>query len=271
MTAAAQPVQQQRTSGPAVEVRGLSHTFSSQGLHTEVLRNLDMQVARGSFVTVVGPSGCGKSTLLNFLIGVERPTAGTVLHEGQVVKSTQTTMGLVPQDDRLLPWLTTFENVALPLKIRHWEAARIRPAVVEVLRKVRLEGFDSHYPHQLSGGMRKRLAIARTLVYESGVLLMDEPFGNIDAQTRLELQQELLDLWEQTRPTVIFITHDLSEAIALSDEIFVLSRRPSNCIARIPVPIARPRDPSRIQLADGFKECYAQLWTAMQRGMTAHE
>ena len=251
----------------AVEVRGLSHTFGAQGRGTEVMRNVNLTVRKGSFVGVVGPSGCGKSTLLNFVLGLDRPTSGTVLYEGKPVTETQGTMGLVPQDDRLMPWSTTFDNVALPLKIRNWQPERIRKAVGEVLRKVRLDGFDNHYPHQLSGGMRKRLAIARTLVYESEVLLMDEPFGNIDAQTRLDLQRELLDLWEQAKPTVIFITHDLTEAIALSDEIFVMSRRPSHIVARIEVPIPRPRDPSRIQLENGFKDCYAQLWDAMQRGM----
>lgn len=272
MIPAAQPAQSPiQSAEPAVEIRGLSHTFSRSGLETEVLRDLNLKIVAGSFVSVVGPSGCGKSTLLNFVLGVERPSAGTVFHKGVPVRSTQTAMGLVPQDDRLMPWATTFDNVALPLKIRNWKPEQIRSAVAAVLRKVRLDGFESHYPHQLSGGMRKRLAIARTLVYESAVLLMDEPFGNIDAQTRLDLQQELLDLWEQSRPTVIFITHDLTEAIALSDEIFVMSRRPSHCIARIEVAIPRPRDPSRIQLADGFKETYAQLWSAMQRGMTASE
>ena len=252
---------------PAVEVRGLSHTFGRGDSGTEVMRNVSLSVRRGSFVSIVGPSGCGKSTLLNFVLGLDLPTAGTVLHEGKPVTATQGKMGLVPQDDRLMPWSTAFDNVALPLKIRNWEPARIRSAVREVLHKVRLDGFESHYPHQLSGGMRKRLAIARTLVYESEVLLMDEPFGNIDAQTRMDLQRELLDLWELSRPTVIFITHDLTEAIALSDEIVVMSRRPSYCVARIDVPIERPRDPSRIQLADGFKECYAEVWSAMQRGM----
>ena len=257
-------------TAPVLELKGLCHTFGRHGTGTEVMRDVDITVRKGSFVSVVGPSGCGKSTLLNFVLGLDRPSRGTVTYEGKPVTGVQGTMGLVPQDDRLMPWSTTFENVALPLKISKSDPARIRSAVTDVLRRVRLEGFENHYPHQLSGGMRKRLAIARTLVYESGMLLMDEPFGNIDAQTRLELQRELLDIWEQARPTVIFITHDLTEAIALSDEIIVLSRRPSHCVARIEVPIERPRDPSRVQLAPGFQACYQDVWNAMQRGMGGH-
>ena len=251
----------------SVEIRNISHAFGSLGSQTEVMRDVSLSVRKGSFVSIVGPSGCGKSTLLDLILGLARPLGGKVLHNGKPVDGSQGAMGLVPQDDRLMPWSTTFDNVALPLKIRNWEPEQIKKAVSDVLKKVRLDGFDSHYPHQLSGGMRKRLAIARMLVYKSQVLLMDEPFGNIDAQTRLDLQRELLDLWGQERPTIIFITHDLTEAIALSDEIFVMSKRPSYIVSKIEVPIGRPRDPSRIQLEPGFKDCYSQLWNAMQLGM----
>jgi NitT/TauT family transport system ATP-binding protein len=231
---------------------------------TRVLRDVDLAVAEREFTSIVGPSGCGKSTLLNLCAGLLRPDAGRVLVEGAAVAGFSRRVGYVTQDANLLPWVTVLENVMVPLEIRGVPRDQRRRRALEQLEKVGLAGFEHHYPHQLSGGMQKRCSIARTLVHEPDVILMDEPFGPLDAITRLVLQDELLKLWEERRQTVVFITHDLTEAISLSDRVIVMSRRPATVKQVVAVDLPRPRNVFTITGAPGFAEIQARLWSAVQ-------
>jgi ABC-type nitrate/sulfonate/bicarbonate transport system ATPase subunit len=207
-----------------------------------ILDGVSFAVPRGGFVAVVGPSGCGKSTLLNLAAGLLPPAA----------------VGFVPQQAMLYPWLTLEGNVALPLVLRRAPDRARR--VAEILAKVGLAGFEGHYPNQLSGGMQKRAAIARTLVYEPEIVLMDEPFGALDAQTRMTMQADLQRLCAGRGTTVLFVTHDLTEAILLADRIVLLGRPPTRIIATIDVPLPRPRDVFEPFRNPGFVDTYETLW-----------
>jgi NitT/TauT family transport system ATP-binding protein len=223
-----------------------------------ILDGISFTVPRGGFVAVVGPSGCGKSTLLNLAAGLLFPVGGVVRHEGAPVSDVNTRVGFVPQQAMLYPWLTLEGNVALPLVLRRApERAR---RVAEILAMVGLAGFEGHYPNQLSGGMQKRAAIARTLVYEPEIVLMDEPFGALDAQTRMTMQGDLQRLCAARGTTVLFVTHDLTEAILLADRIVLLGRPPTRIIATIDVPLPRPRDVFEPFRNTGFVDTYERLW-----------
>ena len=190
------------------------------------LEDVSFTAQPGEFVSLVGPSGCGKSTCLNLLAGLDEPSSGSVEHHGKPVRGINTQLGYITQDDNLLPWRTLLANVELGLEFKGVPKDEQRRRAQEFITLVGLGGFEKHYPHELSGGMRKRAGIIRTLIYESDVVLMDEPFGPLDAQTRVILQSELLKLWERAQPTVLFVTHDLVEAIALSDRILVFTSYP---------------------------------------------
>jgi ABC-type nitrate/sulfonate/bicarbonate transport system ATPase subunit len=223
-----------------------------------ILDGVSFAVPRGGFVAVVGPSGCGKSTLLNLAAGLLLPAAGAVRQEGAPVAGVNTRVGFVPQQAMLYPWLTLEGNVALPLVLRRAPDRTRR--VAEILAKVGLTGFEEHYPNQLSGGMQKRAAIARTLVYEPEIVLMDEPFGALDAQTRMTMQADLQRLCAGRGTTVLFVTHDLTEAILLADRIVLLGRPPTRIIATIDVPLPRPRDVFEPFRNPGFVDTYETLW-----------
>jgi NitT/TauT family transport system ATP-binding protein len=227
------------------------------------VREVSLDVLRGEFVTLLGPSGCGKSTLLNMLAGLAGPTAGRVLFHGRPVTAPNTSVGYVTQDDHLLPWRTLVENVELPLEFRAVPSRPRRERALECIALVGLGGFEASYPHELSGGMRKRAAVARALAANPDTLLMDEPFGSLDAQTRLVLQRELLRLWEGSGRTVLFVTHDLLEAIALSDRVVVLTRRPARVKVVHPVPLPRPRDLLDVLASRTGRELHQALWTAL--------
>jgi NitT/TauT family transport system ATP-binding protein len=223
-----------------------------------ILDGISFAVPRGGFVAVVGPSGCGKSTLLNLAAGLLFPAAGTVRHEGALIADVNTRVGFVPQQAMLYPWLTLEQNVALPLVLRRAPDRARR--VADILAMVGLTGFEEHYPNQLSGGMQKRAAIARTLVYEPEIVLMDEPFGALDAQTRMTMQADLQSLCAARGTTILFVTHDLTEAILLADRIVLLGRPPTRIIATIDVPLPRPRDVFEPFRNDGFVDTYERLW-----------
>ena len=224
------------------------------------LQDINLKIAAGRFVSFVGPSGCGKSTLLNMIAGLVRPTEGVVRYKGQPVVGVNTDVGYITQDDNLLPWRTLQENVEVALEFRGVPASQRRDQATRYIGMVGLSGFEHHYPHELSGGMRKRTALVRTLIYEPSVILMDEPFGPLDAQTRVILQDELLRLWEGTGKTIVFVTHDLVEAIGLSDEIVLFSRAPGTLKQTYQVPLPRPRDVFHIHADPRFPEFYDRLW-----------
>ena len=219
-----------------------------------------LDVRDGEFVTVVGPSGCGKSTLLNLVIGLEPLDGGTILRDGSPSWENRLRIGYVTQDDNLYPWRTLLENVEFPLELRGVPPDVRRKRCREWLARVGLQGFEKRYPHELSGGMRQRGNIVRALSFDPDVLLMDEPFGPLDAQTRTVLQDELLKIWEQERKTVVFITHDLQEAIALGDRVIVMTARPGRIKSVHAVDIPRPRNVKHIHEEPAFRTLLSRLW-----------
>ncbi len=207
----------------------------------EAVREIDLRIREQEFVTVVGASGCGKSTLLNLMVGLELPTDGRILFRGRPVTGPMSEMGYVTQRDTLLPWRTLLRNVEFPLEIRAVDRTAREKRARELIEQVGLGGFEAHYPHELSGGMRQRAMIVRSLVADPAILLLDEPFGALDAQTRGQLQNQLMTLQAATRKTMVFVTHDLTEAVMLADRVIVLSSRPGRIAAEHHVSIPRPR------------------------------
>jgi NitT/TauT family transport system ATP-binding protein len=246
---------------PAIEIRGLSRAFGRRDARVEAVRGFDLSVAPGEFVSILGPSGCGKSTVLNMVAGLLPPTAGEILLHGRPVAGISPEVGYVTQQDNLLPWRTLLENVevALELKVRQAPPAERRLRARAMLARVGLSGFEDRWPHELSGGMRQRANICRTLVYRPDVILMDEPFGPLDAMTRGVLQRELLGLWSEFRSTVLFVTHDIQEAILLSDRVVVMSARPGRIKAVERIAIPRPRDPLSIETLPDYAAAKQRL------------
>ncbi len=250
---------------PALACRDVYKVFVARGRPRTALRAVTLGVRRGEFLALIGPSGCGKSTVLNMFAGLVEPTEGEVLHDGRPVRGVNTRVGYVTQDDNLLPWRTTVANVEIALELKGVPRAERRARALAYLARVGLVGFEHHYPHELSGGMRKRVSIVRTLVDETvDAILMDEPLGPLDAQTRLLLQDELLQLWQGSGRTIVFVTHDLVEAIALADRIAIFTSAPGTIKAVREVPIARPRDVFHIHEAAGFPEVYDAIWTDLR-------
>ena len=224
------------------------------------LEKITLDVRDGEFVTVVGPSGCGKSTLLKLIAGFSPVSAGRILFQGYEVRGLNTRVGYVPQESKLFPWLTVEENVGFGLDPKRYTRADRARQVDYFIKLAGLAGFEKYYPAQLSGGMGKRASIIRALAYEPPVILMDEPFGPLDAQTRMVLQDELLKIWGQKRQTIVFVTHDLIEAVALADRVVVMTHRPGKIKDVIQVPMSRPRNIFEIHRQEGFDEAYGRLW-----------
>ena len=245
---------------PAICFADVKLAFANGDTELLALDGVSFDVPPGKITTVVGPSGCGKTTLLRLASGLVAASAGTVIYKGIAVAGLNTSVGYVTQDSNLFPWLTTLGNVEFPLAIRGVPAKERRERAMDWLRLVGLDGFEDHYPSQLSGGMQKRVSIVRTLIYEPEVILLDEPFGALDAQTRMSLHHELLLLWQKQKSTMLFITHDLVEAITLSDQIVIMTRRPGRVKEIYQVPLARPRNVFEIYLEPGFDNAYATLW-----------
>lgn len=225
----------------AVSVEGISMTFGKKGQATQVLDSINFQIKPGEFVCLLGPSGCGKSTLLNIIAGFIKPSAGYVMIDQNQVTKPGADRGFVFQQYSLLPWKTTFQNVELGLKIKGMPKAEREDMVGEYLNLVGLGKHRNAYPAQLSGGMKQRASIVRALVNSPSVLLMDEPFAALDAQTRHMMQELLLNIWETLKTTVVFVTHDIEEAVLLGDRIFVMGVQPGHIKAEIPIPLKRPR------------------------------
>jgi NitT/TauT family transport system ATP-binding protein len=218
-------------------------SFGGNGNRVEAVQHISFEIASGEFVCLLGPSGCGKSTLLNAMAGFIQPSSGSLTVDGEPVLRPAADRGMVFQHHSLFPWKTVLANVEFGLKMRGQGQHQRRGRARTFLHMVGLGGFERHYPVQLSGGMQQRVGIARVLVNEPRVMLMDEPFGALDAQTRLMMQELLLEIWQEVRTTVVFVTHDIDEAIFMADRIFVMTSRPGEIKAEVKVPLPRPRTP----------------------------
>jgi NitT/TauT family transport system ATP-binding protein len=227
---------------PAVRIEGLGKAFRADGREVVALDGIDLAIAPGELVCLLGPSGCGKSTLLNAIAGFAPPTAGTLLAHGRPVRGPGPDRAMVFQEYALFPWMTVEANVAFGLELKRAPKPALRARVAELLRQLGLWEFRDRYPKDLSGGMRQRVAIARVLAIDPPMLLMDEPFGALDALTRRNLQDELLRIWSSLRKTIVFVTHGIEEAIYLADRVVVMTYRPGRVKRIVPVGLARPRD-----------------------------
>ncbi|GAA5123858.1 ABC transporter ATP-binding protein [Pseudonocardia adelaidensis] len=234
------------------------------------LRELSLDIAEGSFVTVVGRSGCGKSTLLNMLAGLTPPSAGEIRYRDHRLSGPDTQIGYLTQHDTLMPWRDVLRNVEMPLEIRGVASAERRSVATELVQRVGLGGFEKHYPRELSGGMRRRAGLARMLAGSPETLLMDEPFGALDAQLRTELQLELLRLWQGSGQTVVFVTHDIEEALLLGDRVVVLGRVGRILLDR-EIALARPRSADELRVDPEFVALHGELSTALKRESPAGE
>jgi ABC-type nitrate/sulfonate/bicarbonate transport system ATPase subunit len=247
-------------SGAKLLIEGLSRVFPGVrgGAPTRALEPADLAVAENDFITILGPSGCGKSTLLRIVAGLDRPTTGRVLLDGREVTGPGADRGMVFQSYTLFPWLTVAENIAFGLTERGVPATQRREIVAAYIDKVGLKGFERHYPKQLSGGMQQRTAIARALANDPEILLLDEPFGALDNQTRSLMQELLLGIWERERKTVLFVTHDIEEAIFLASRTIVMTARPGRIKAEVPVDLPHPRH-YRMKTSPEFSALKARL------------
>jgi NitT/TauT family transport system ATP-binding protein len=225
----------------AVELRGVSKAFVARDRRVLALQDINLSIAHNEFAAILGPSGCGKSTLLNMVAGFDRPSGGQVRVSGAPVEAPDPSRGVVFQEAALFPWYTVWDNVTFGPRTMGVPAAQYRPKVEAYIDQVGLRGFERHYPAELSGGMKQRVGIARVLVMEPEVLLMDEPFGSLDAQTRLVMQELLLSVWERHHQTVLFVTHDIEEALLIADSVSVMTARPGRIKKRMVVNLPRPR------------------------------
>jgi NitT/TauT family transport system ATP-binding protein len=250
---------------PAIELAGVSKRFSTPGSGTfTALKNLDLQVEPGEFCAIVGPTGCGKSTTLTLISGLERASSGSVRVGGEPVTGISDGIAFMFQNDAVFPWKSVLDNVCAGPRFRGRSRSEANVLARDWLRRVGLAGFEDRYPHQLSGGMRKRVALAQSLINEPKILLMDEPFGALDVQTRSIMADELLSLWELTRPAVVFVTHDLEEAISLADKVVVLTAGPGTVKATFSIDLPRPRVVQEIRFDQRFVELYQQIWGALR-------
>jgi len=224
-----------------LEVKGVFKLFQVNGNQMEALKNINLDIEENEFVCFIGPSGCGKTTLLRIIAGLEEPSSGEILIEGQPIKGPGPERGMVFQEYSLFPWRTVLDNVAFGLELKGISKDERHEKARQYLKMVELERFEERYPHELSGGMKQRVAIARALVNDPIAILMDEPFGALDAQTRNIMQSELLRIWEEEKKTVIFVTHSVDEAIYLADRIVIMSARPGKIKDVIRIDISRPR------------------------------
>lgn len=247
-----------------IGVEDVSHEFEIEGRRLPVLTNVTLEVAEGEFLAIVGPSGCGKSTLLNIISGLFPPTSGRVMVDGAPVDGIRPQIGYMFARDALLPWRSAAGNVEFGLELRGVPRDVREAKARDLLHLVGLRGFEGSYPAQLSQGMRQRVSLARTLATDPHILLMDEPFGALDAQTKLVLEEEFLGIWERDRKTVVFVTHDLFEAIAMADRVAVFSVRPARVKAVVAIDLPRPRSVTVGRFGARFQELYARLWDELR-------
>ena len=257
-----------RSEPPALALESITCTFPAAARDDQpytAVREASVRVGKGEFVSLIGPTGCGKSTLLNVAAGLMAPTSGSVLVEGAPLRGLNRDAGYLFQADALIPWRSALDNIAAGLQFHGVDRAERTERAQHWLERVGLAGFGNRYPHQLSGGMRKRVALAQTLILDPKIILMDEPFSALDAQTRELMENELLELWSSDRKSVLFITHDLEEAISLSDRVVVLSAGPAaGPIGEFAIDLARPRDVSEVRMTKRFLELHRKIWELLK-------
>jgi NitT/TauT family transport system ATP-binding protein len=252
-----------QTAPPLLELNALAKRFDEPNGGTRVVvEDFDLTVRPGEFCVLIGPSGCGKSTVLSMIAGLERPSSGTILADGVALTGTDPRTGFVFQTDAVFPWKTVLANVAAGPRFRGLGRKESVELAYQWIERVGLGGFEKHYPHQLSGGMRKRVALAQTFVNQPGILLMDEPFSGLDSQTRQIMADELLGLWESLGSSVLFVTHDLEEAITLADRVVVLTSRPATVKREFTVDLPRPRARD-IRFLPRFVELHEEIWSCL--------
>jgi NitT/TauT family transport system ATP-binding protein len=253
-----------------IEVEHVHKEFQMSRYETFVaLADVSLRIQSGRFTCFVGPSGCGKTTLLNMIAGLIRPTSGRILYEGHEVRGINSRAGYITQRDNLLPWRTLERNVGFALEVQHVPRRKRRERVAQILNRVGLNGFEDLYPSQLSGGMRKRATLARTLIYHPKTLLMDEPFAAVDAILRMSLHEMLMRLWQAEGISVIFVTHDIEEALLLGDEIVVFGKNPGRILHVQEVPFVRPRNVLELRADPAFGQMWRMLWDRMAEGHSA--
>ena len=230
-----------------LEVRNVTKAYISEEGEIKALEDINLDVKPGEFLCIIGPSGCGKTTLLRMIAGLEYPTSGEIILDGKEVKGPSPDRGMVFQEFSLFPWRTVLKNVEFGLQMRNIKSKERHAIAERYIELVGLRGFEKHYPYELSGGMKQRVAIARALATEPSILLMDEPFGSVDAQTRNILQEELLQIWKRTEKTIIFVTHSVDEAVYLADRVVVMSARPGRIVECIDIDIERPRKRTSVE------------------------
>lgn len=247
-----------------IELTGVGKAYQARGGTVHAVGDVSFSIAEGEFVSIVGPSGCGKSTLLNMMAGFLSPTTGSIRVAGQLVQGqVPPALGYIFQKDTLLPWYTVRKNIALGLKFQGVAAAQIERRVAELLELGHLGGFAQAYPHQLSGGMRRRVALLMSLAVEPRILLLDEPFGALDTHTKTHLHRELIEIWRKLGQTVVMVTHDLDEAITLSDRVIVLSGPPSRVLLDERIQIPHPRDVFVLRETPQFVSHVQSLWSVL--------
>ncbi len=255
----------EKAGAAAIELHGVTKRFvSPTGKSFTALRDLDLTIAPGEFVAIVGPTGCGKSTTLALISGLEAPSEGTVKVFGEPVTSVGRSIGYVFQRDAVFPWKSVLDNVAMGPKFRGVGSDKANTEALQWIARVGLDGFEKYYPHQLSGGMRKRVALAQTLINHPKILLMDEPFSALDVMTRALMENELLDLWASTGSSVVFVTHDLEEAIGLADRVVVITAGPGTIKGTYQVDLPRPRNIAEIRFQPRFIELYEEIWNDLR-------
>jgi NitT/TauT family transport system ATP-binding protein len=252
-----------------IEARGARKVYASDRGSVTAIDGIDFSARAGEFVSIVGPSGSGKSTFLHIVGGFVAPSAGAVTVAGAPVRGPDTARGIVFQEFVLFPWKTVLGNVAYGLAERGVPRKERTERARRFVELVGLAGFERHYPKELSGGMKQRVALARSLIMDPDVLLMDEPFGSVDAQTRRVLQEELLRIWERTRKTVVFVTHSVDEALYLSDTVYVLSSRPARVKEVVDVDLPRPRDPEALLRMPAYRALHERIWSLLQEELGA--
>jgi NitT/TauT family transport system ATP-binding protein len=249
----------------SIELRGVTKRFvTPSGSSFTALHDMDLNVAAGEFCAIVGPTGCGKSTTLALISGLEPPSLGEVRVLGEGVSGVGRSVGYMFQRDAVFPWKSVLDNVAIGPVFRGARKSEAEARARDWITRVGLGGFERYYPHQLSGGMRKRVALAQTLINEPRILLMDEPFSALDVQTRSLMENELLDLWAATRASVVFVTHDLEEAIALADRVVVITAGPGTVKGEYRVDLPRPRNIAEVRFQPRFVEIYGEIWNDLR-------
>ncbi len=247
-----------------LKLRNITQTYHEAGRRLTAIQNINLRVASGEFVTIIGPSGCGKSTLLELIAGLQKPDTGTIAIDGQVTARRLGRSAYMPQQDALFPWRTVLDNVVLGLEVQGQSRHAAKHRARELLPLFELDSFADAFPAQLSGGMRQRAAFLRTFLFGQDLLLLDEPFGALDALTRRNLQAWLLDIWQHFHHTIIFITHDVEESIYLSDRVIVLSPRPGQVVMELTIPLPRPRRETVQPFSPEVVALEAQLFAALK-------